>query len=119
MQIDVRARGFRLSEALHAYAERRLRFTLPLHNPRIRRVVLRLTDVNGPRGGLDKRCRIEVALNGRQCLLAEDIEADAYVAIDRASERMARSLYRTMERTSARRPPARSSRTEAMPGDGA
>ena len=49
--VVVNARGFVLSDALRHYAERRLRFALPLEHAPILRVSLTLSDVNGPRGG--------------------------------------------------------------------
>ena len=103
MDIRINAQGFGVTAAIRAYAERRLRFALPLEHPAVRGVVLTLTDVNGPRGGVDKRCRIQVRLAGRAPRMIEETRGDAYVAIDRASERMAISLYRMIERTKERR----------------
>jgi len=60
--------------------------------------VVRLSDINGPRGGNDKRCRIKVPLAGRQDVVIEDTEADLYVAIDRAADRTERALARRLER---------------------
>ena len=77
MQIDIRSRGFALTHALREYVERRLRFALVHAGDRVRRVAVRLTDVNGPRGGNDKRCRIQVTLNGFPTVVIEDTEAQS------------------------------------------
>jgi hypothetical protein len=61
MSVWVRSRGFELTDALRAHAERRLRYALGRFRMRLRSVILRLDDVNGPRGGNDKRCQIVVA----------------------------------------------------------
>lgn len=98
MQIDIQARGFVLTDALRDYAERRLRFALPPADERIRRVTLRFFDTNGPRGGIDKRCRIQVTLNGLGGVVIEDTEADLYVAIDRAVDRAGRAVVRRLAR---------------------
>ncbi|MBK9019858.1 MAG: hypothetical protein IPL72_07600 [Sulfuritalea sp.] len=45
---------------------------------------MRLSDVNGPRGGIDKRCGIEVRPKGASTIAIDDTEADLYVAIDPA-----------------------------------
>jgi len=59
---------------------------------------VRLSDINGPRGGLDKRCGIEIRLKGASAVAIEDTEADLYVAIDRAAERAGRTLDRRLAR---------------------
>ena len=59
---------------------------------------MRLSDVNGPRGGVDKRCGIEVRLKGTSAIAIDDTEADLYVAIDRAAERTGRTLDRRLAR---------------------
>ena len=59
---------------------------------------MRLSDINGPRGGRDKRCRIQVPFAGKPNVVIEDTESDLYVAIDRAAERAERAVVRRLER---------------------
>ena len=103
MQIDIKARGFWLTEGLRTQAERRVRFALGATSGRVRRVVMRLADENGPRGGLDKRCTIRASLPGAPPVIIEQHEADLYVAIDRAADRAARAVSRRLARGSAER----------------
>ena len=98
MQIDIQSRDFSMTGALHEFAERRLRFSLTSSNSYIQRVKMRLSDINGPRGGADKRCHIQVVLSGLPDIVIEDIEADMYVAISRASDRAGRSVLRKVRR---------------------
>ena len=58
MRIDIQGRGFPLTAALLDHTEQRLRFALTRTSARIKRVVVRLGDRNGPRGGEDKFCRM-------------------------------------------------------------
>ena len=51
MQVDIRARGFELTEGLRQHTERRLDFALGWADYDIRKVAVRLFDINGPRGG--------------------------------------------------------------------
>ncbi len=98
MQINIQARNFSLTEALRKHAERRLHFALTCCDNHIQRVVMRLSDINGPRGGEDKRCHLQVVLAGLPDVVIEDIETDLYVAIDRASDRAGRTVVRKTRR---------------------
>ena len=98
MQIDIQARDFSLSDALRSHAERRLRSALTCCDDHIQRVAMRLSDINGPRGGADKRCHLQVVLAGLPDVVVEDVEADLYVAIDRATDRAGRTLVRKIGR---------------------
>ncbi len=98
MQIDIQARDFSLTKALRSHAERRLRFALTSCDEHIRRIIMRLSDINGPRGGADKRCHLEVVLEGLPNVVIEDTEVDLYVAIDRATGRAGRSVLRKINR---------------------
>lgn len=98
MQIDINADSFSLTDALRSHAERRLRFALTFSHEHIQRIVMRLSDVNGPRGGADKCCHLQVVLAGLHDVVVEDVEADLYVAIDRAANRAGRTVRRRLTR---------------------
>ena len=98
MRIDIQSRGFDLTEGLREHTERRLQFALNWASHDVRTVSVRLFDINGPRGGNDKRCRIQIPLSGGRDVVIEDTESDLYVAIDRAADRTERALGRRLER---------------------
>lgn len=98
MQIDIQTRKFSLTYALRSYAERRLRSALSCCDDYIQRVVIRLSDINGPRGGTDKHCHLQVVLTGLPDVVIEDTETDLYVAIDRATDRAGRTVVRKIDR---------------------
>ena len=98
MRIDIQARGFELSDGLREHTERRLQFALSWASHSVRTVTVRLSDVNGPRGGNDKCCSIQIPLVRAQDVVIEDTESDLYVAIDRAAERAERAVARRLER---------------------
>jgi ribosomal subunit interface protein len=113
MQIDIQTRNFVLTDAIRSHSRRRLRFALSSYSDRIQRVVMRLSDINGPRGGADKCCHLQLVLPGLSDVVVEDIEADLYLAIDRAADRAGRTLGRRLARQrdrarSSGRPPAMS-----------
>jgi putative sigma-54 modulation protein len=98
MNIQIHAQDFTLTEGLREHVARRLAYALNHGSDSVSRIVVRLSDVNGPRGGVDKRCGIEIRLKGASAVAIEDTEADLYVAIDRASERAGRTLDRRLAR---------------------
>jgi ribosome hibernation promoting factor len=101
MQLEMRVRNTDVVHALRAYVERRLRFALDRFDKRIRRVTVRIGDLNGPRGGEDKLCRIQVDVVPPGTLLVEERNADIYGAIDRAARRLKESMGRELQRRRA------------------
>jgi hypothetical protein len=53
-------------------------------------VVVRLGDINGPRGGPDKQCGLVVQLVGGQTVVVSETDTCAYSAVDLATTRMKR-----------------------------
>lgn len=107
MDIEIHTRGFDLTDGIKEHAERRMLYAFDWARYLLTRIVVRLDDVNGPRGGKDKRCSIRIPLSGYPDLVIEDIQSDLYVAIDRSVERADRSLRRHHARvvSHARNPP--------------
>ncbi|MGB5398154.1 MAG: HPF/RaiA family ribosome-associated protein [Gammaproteobacteria bacterium] len=98
MQIDIQARNFSLTNALRGHVERRLGFALSSRHDHIQRIMVRLSDINGPRGGEDKCCHIQVVLPQLSDVVIEDTEVDMYTAIDRAADRAGRTVGRRLAR---------------------
>jgi ribosomal subunit interface protein len=101
MNLQIHTQAFDLTEGLRQHVERRLAYALNHGRDAVSRIVVRLSDLNGPRGGIDKRCGIEVRLKQAAPLVIEDVQADLYVAIDRAAERVGHSLDRRLARRHA------------------
>ncbi len=98
MQIQIHSSDFSLTEGLREHITRRLAYALNHGRDMVSRIVVRLSDVNGARGGVDKRCGIEVRLKGASTIAIDDTQADLYVAIGRAAERAGRTLDRRIAR---------------------
>lgn len=103
MKTTIQTRGFELTESIKLYTERRLAFAVSFASQMIQRVNVRLSDINGPRGGNDKKCQVVFTLQGLPNVVIEDTESNFYVAIDRAVERASRALARVLERKHAHR----------------
>ncbi len=73
MQINIQAHNFPLTNSLRGYIKRRLGFTLSARGDHIQRVIVRLTEIDGPRGCVNKHCLIKVALAN-----LPDVEIEGY-----------------------------------------
>lgn len=98
MHFDIRAHGFDLTDGLREHAERRLIYALDWAHHDVSKVSVRMSDINGPRGGNDKRCQVRISLPRVREVVVEKTDADLYVAIDRAIERTERTVARRLER---------------------
>lgn len=98
MRVDIRTNGLELTEGLRDHTERRLAFALDRSQHSIRSVTVQLADINGPRGGVDKRCQIRIPLPRRGGVVIEETHPDLYVAIDRATDRVGNTLGRHLAR---------------------
>ena len=84
-----------------ALAQKRLELALGRFVGRVRSTRVRLTDLNGPRGGRDKKCLIAVRLRRpRRVIVIEDVDADAATLVSRAADRAARAVSRAVEAAS-------------------
>ena len=97
MKIQIRCRNTVITEALRTRVERRLGFALSRFGERIGRVLLQFSDSNGHSGDVDKRCQIDVGLTPKG-VQVEHIDADMFVALDRAADRASRAVARALDR---------------------
>ena len=98
MQTTIQSHGFTLTDSINHYTERRLRYAVSFASEYIQKVSVMLSDINGPRGGEDKRCHLVVTLAGMSSVVIEDTESNLYVAIDRAVARAGRAVARHLGR---------------------
>ncbi len=99
LHLSIRSHGFTLTPAIRDYTERRLRFALSHAAGRVTAITVVLSDINGPRGGRDKCCRVRISVKDQQVMVIDDIQDNLYVAIDRAADRAARTVSRRLGRT--------------------
>jgi hypothetical protein len=98
MEIVIRVRDTDWNEDLRRKLERSIEFAMDRHKSRIDRISVYLSDLNGPRGGVDKLCQITADIRGARPVLilekGDDLEAVVNRAARRLSHRVGRRLHR-------------------------
>ncbi len=98
MRTSIRLRGMPEALELRTHALRQLHFHLSRFSDAIDEVELRVSDVNGPKGGLDKRCQIILRLKRAGTVTLTVSGGDAGAAIGQAAEGTARMVARELAR---------------------
>lgn len=99
MMVEVRSTNVPMSEALEGHVWKKIELASRRFADRIQKVVVRLADLNGPRGGEDKRCSISARLwTSAPTIVVEATDADAYVAVSQATARLHEKVARVIAR---------------------
>ncbi len=83
---------------LRDLTERRVRFVLRRLGWLVPRAEVQMSDVNGPRGGIDKRCQVELRTDGAGSVVVASVAGDWRTALDNALARATRFLLRQWRR---------------------
>lgn len=104
MKTDVQSRGFSLTPALRGAVEVEASEYASQFARRLRSLQVRLFDINGTRGGLDKGCLAYARLgNGRTVVVASDVDSDLYRAITSAFAKLMRGTRTAIGRHRSKR----------------
>ncbi len=88
MEFVIRAGRPDTIETLREYAPHRLSPGLRRFENRIGRVIVRISDLNGPRRGVDSKCSITVDLVDGRRIFVDATTAWPYASVTRAASRL-------------------------------
>jgi ribosome-associated translation inhibitor RaiA len=80
------------TDTLREYASHRLSLALRRFESRIRRVIVRISDLNGPRRGVDSKCSITVDLVDGRRIFVDATTAWPFASVTRAAGRLNEAL---------------------------
>ncbi|MBY0112799.1 MAG: HPF/RaiA family ribosome-associated protein [Phycisphaerales bacterium] len=94
--------SIKTTDSMRDFVNQRIGAALDRFRDRISRIEVRITDENGPRGGIDKMCRVTAMLAGQGPLMVEKRAGDFYEAIARATNAVKQSVARRVSKRGQR-----------------
>lgn len=98
MRIHLQLQGIDLTEAISGHVQRQINFNLANFKSHIQSVHLFMSDINGPKGGPDKRALVRIQLGSHNTVAIERVHADLYAAITLVSRQAKRAVKRALNR---------------------
>lgn len=90
MNLHVTAPRIELTREARDIIESRLAFAVDRFADRVRRVEVRVRDLNGPRGGLDMSCQVIVTQHRGGRVMVEAVDETVAAAVSKAADKLAR-----------------------------
>jgi len=94
----VRVIGSAIEDRDRDYIARKLGMKLGKFAASVERVTVRLSDVNGPKGGVDQKCQVKVVLSGLPSVVVHETDSTLPRTIDRAIESAALAVRQRIQR---------------------
>lgn len=113
MQVHVETRES-AGQPLRDLAVQRVKFAMRRLSWLVPRARVLLADVNGPRGGVDKRCQLELKTSAGGTVVITAMSTEWRDALDQALARAARVLTRRWQRARNHRAPGVRERAVAL-----
>jgi putative sigma-54 modulation protein len=99
MKVLIHGVHIRLTARLKKYVETHLVAPLQrFYDDTAAEIDVHLCDINGPKGGIDKECRVTVRIPRRRSMHVTETSDDLYKAIDFARDRVERAAKREISR---------------------
>ena len=94
MLVNIQSRHFSLSTALSKYVKSKIQIMQSRYESKIISINVSLFDINGPKGGEDKCCKIVIKINVTSSIVVQQTAEDLYNAINTYSRRARRAVKR-------------------------
>ena len=98
MKFSIKSHHVKLDEKTNDTMKRRLRFALGRFGDSINEVTVRLADLNGPKGGVDKECLIVVKLRKGGDVIVQGSGKDYTATLNYCADRIGRAVERELSK---------------------
>ena len=96
MQTIIQSNDFELTHALDHFIKANVEKSMSACAAQVERLTVRIKDINGPKGGYDKECCVEVTLANYSPIVVSKRSSDAYESIRKALGRASRTTLRKL-----------------------
>ena len=101
MKLTIRTRHLVVTPDTAAEIRHRLDRVFHRILPSLRAVDVTIADINGPRGGVDKQCRVRIRGRSIPTVVIEHVGTDTVATVTVAAERATQAVLRKMARRRA------------------
>jgi ribosomal subunit interface protein len=98
MNVEISGQNMHVNEEMKSHVERQMEYALGQFETWISSVKVHLEDVNGPRHGVDKQCRVLVSIKSGRTIKVEDADVEMAIAVNRAADRLGQAVSREVDR---------------------
>lgn len=98
MEMIIQSQGFKLTPALKSFTRDQVTRAMGSCSGEIQRVVIRLRDINGPKGGNDKYCSVEIKFSNHPITVVKKTSSDMYFSVRKTASQAARTALRQLKR---------------------
>ena len=98
MKVVIRSNDFTLTDSLRTFLNEQVRKSMSVCARNIELITIRLKDINGPKGGVDKECIVEIQIANQSPVVVKKRNSDAYRGIRQAVTRAARVALRRLRK---------------------
>lgn len=103
MRMSLTVKGVEKTPTLNRLLDHKLHYAFDQFGRWVHDVALAIEDLNGPKGGVDKRCRVAVTIPRHRSVVVEGRGEDLFAVVTDSIDRAARALARVRDRRHSRR----------------
>lgn len=98
VRLDIRSCNVAVTSRLRQHIERRMGQALDRFDQKVVSMRVAIADVNGPKGGPDKVCRLTVVLQGCNQVAVTEYGSNLFPMVDRVADRVKRSVSSALDK---------------------
>lgn len=98
MVLRIHGHHVEVNDTLDAHITDRFKAALDQLDHMVHEITIRLEDVNGPKGGVDKRCHATIHLRAGGTVVVDETHPDMFAAVSVAADRAKNVVSRKVEK---------------------